>query len=134
MSKFVAFMKNNTVNKSVKEVIISDRFKDNQGEIIPFKIKGVSAKTESLVRNKYMIMKDGKPDFDADGYNREFYPLCIVYPDLNDKELQDSYGVMNSGDLLEEMLLSGEYHKLIEEISKHNGYKTYTEKVKEVKN
>ena len=58
-----------------------------------------------------------------------------VFPDLKNKELQDSYGVYNDTDLLKELLLAGELNSYFEAIEKINGYtKTLSEKIDEIKN
>ena len=55
----------------------------------------------------------------------------LVYPDLNDKELQDSWGVMDSKELINAMLLPGEYSSLLQEVQKINGWDINIEDIKE---
>ena len=60
---------------------------------------------------------------------------CVVFPNLNDKDLQDSYGVMGAEKLLKEMLKPGEYQDLIKKIQEVNGFNvSMDELVEEAKN
>ncbi len=61
---------------------------------------------------------------------------CIVEPNLYDKELQDSYGVMTPEELLKEMIDDpGEYQDFASFVQDYNGFNTsFEEKVEEAKN
>ena len=48
-----------------------------------------------------------------DAYFCKLAAACTVLPNLNDKELQDSYGVMSAEQLLKVMLSVGEYNTLL---------------------
>ena len=60
----------------------------------------------------------------------------VVYPNLNDKDLQDSYGVMTPEDLLTEMVDNpGEYNAFGKFINEYNGFtEGLNEKVEKAKN
>ena len=61
---------------------------------------------------------------------------CVVEPNLYDKDLQDSYGVMSPDDLLKEMIDDpGEYQEFATFVQNFNGFNTTLEdKVEEAKN
>ena len=60
---------------------------------------------------------------------------CTVYPNLNDAELQDSYGVKGADALLKKMLLPGEYTEYKAKVMEVNGYDMSMEElVDEAKN
>ena len=60
---------------------------------------------------------------------------CIVYPDLRNAELQNSYQVMGAGALLKKMLKPGELQDLYVKIQEVNGFdETFEEKVDRAKN
>ena len=60
---------------------------------------------------------------------------CTVFPDLNDKELQDSYGVMGADSLLKAMLTPGEYAGYLDKVQELNGFDlTMDEAVQQAKN
>lgn len=134
MSKFAAFMKRDLENLE-KEYVISDRFVDENGNIIKFKLRPMPTALEKILNKECRKIKnDGTVEFDAERYENEITEACVVYPDLKDVELQDFYGVQSATDLLSEMLLLGEARKLQEAIQDINGIKTFDEKVKEAKN
>lgn len=119
-----------------KEVIIGDRFVDREGKTVAFKIKSITAKDEQVIRNvcTTIDMKTKQTKFDTGKYQAMLNAACVVYPDLGNAELQDSYGVKNKPDLLSEMLLPGEFATLSEEVAKLNGFKTIKELTEEAKN
>lgn len=61
---------------------------------------------------------------------------CVVDPNLNDKELQDSYGVMGAEQLIQEMLDDpGEYNEFMSRVQSYHGFdQSFREKVDEAKN
>ena len=69
-------------------------------------------------------------------YMARLIVASVVEPDLNNKELQDSYGVMGAEDLIKEMIdNAGEYNAFAEFIQKYNGFtETIQEEVNEAKN
>ena len=73
---------------------------------------------------------------DTSKYLAKMICACIVEPNLYDKELQDSYGVMTPEDLLAEMVDDpGEYNNLAAFIQEYNGFtETIEEKVEQAKN
>ena len=60
---------------------------------------------------------------------------CTVYPNLNDKGLQDSYHVMGAEDLLKTMLTPGEYTDYVAKVQEVCGFDTtLQDEVDEAKN
>jgi len=60
---------------------------------------------------------------------------CTVFPDLNDKTLQDSYSVMGADHLLRAMLTPGEYAEYLRQVQKICGFDVpFDELVDEAKN
>ena len=63
--------------------------------------------------------------------------MCVrttVYPDLQDKELQDSYGVMSAEELISTMLTPGEFEDYATAVMKANGFDDEENLVEEAKN
>ena len=59
----------------------------------------------------------------------------VVYPDLYNKELQDSYGVTTPEDLLLEMVDDpAEYNEFVKFVQDMSGFESMSEKVDEAKN
>ena len=59
---------------------------------------------------------------DYDMYLGKLAVACTVFPDLNNKELQDSYKVMGAEALLKTMLTPGEYADYIAKIQEICGF------------
>lgn len=137
-----AFLKQNAEKIENEKVVISDRFKDENGVSIPFEIRVMTNGEDSELRKKCTkkVQVPGKKGMFTNETDYEAYVglqavNCVVYPDLKDSELQDSYGVMGELALLKAMLTLGEYANLLEEVQKINGFdKDMQELVDETKN
>ena len=69
-------------------------------------------------------------------YIQKMVVASVVVPDLYDKELQDSYGVMTPEELLLAMVDNpGEYNELASFVQRFQGFDvSFEDKVKEAKN
>lgn len=134
------FLKQNTIPVENQEVEVSKRFKDDAGNTVKFEIKSISNEMDDALRKKNTRqVKKAKgvvvPELDQQKYFVDLVLKSLVYPDLDDKELQDSWGVMDSRELINAMLLPGEYTALLQEVQKINGWDLNVEDIKdEVKN
>lgn len=135
---FNSFFKQNAKVVENKKVAISERFTNENGEIETFEIRAISAQDDQLLRENCTIIKDinGQklPMIDSNKYQAMLCAACVVYPDLGNAELQDSYGVKTKQDLLTSMLLPAEFQDLATEVNKVNGFRTLGELTKEAKN
>jgi hypothetical protein len=77
-----------------------------------------------------------RPKLNTSKYIAKMTAASILEPNLYDKDLQDSYGVMTPEDLLKEMIDDpGEYNDLVAFVQNFNGFNTTLEdKVEEAKN
>ena len=134
------FLKQNTIPVENQEVEVSKRFKDDAGNTVKFEIKSISNEMDDALRKQNTRqVKKAKgvivPELDQQKYFVDLVLKSLVYPDLDDKELQDSWGVMDSRELINAMLLPGEYAALLQEVQKINGWDLNVEDIKdEVKN
>ena len=134
------FLKQNTIPLENQEVEVSKRFKDYAGNTVKFEIKSISNEMDDALRKQNTRqVKKAKgvivPELDQQKYFVDLVLKSLVYPDLDDKELQDSWGVMDSRELINAMLLPGEYTALLQEVQKINGWDLNVEDIKdEVKN
>ena len=143
MSSFSKFMKSNKIMKENTTFPATKSLVDEDGKPLPWVIKPLTTKEHENIRESCMIEVPvtGKPNMfrprlDTSKYIAKMVASCVVEPNLYDKELQDSYGVMTPEDLLREMVDDpGEYNDLIEFIQNFNGFNTTLEdKVEEAKN
>lgn len=136
-----AFLKGNAAPISDVEVIVSDRFKDDDGNTVPWTVRLIRpGENDDLMKeatSSKFIPKSGMyaSKVDMNKYLKTLAITSTVDPDLNDKDLQDSYGVMSASDLLDEMLTAGEYNEYLKQIQKINGFDvSFDDKVDEAKN
>lgn len=122
MSSLKAFL--NPIKVENKEVIVSERFVED-GKPVPFVIRPVTQEeNEEILRRFRKTVKKGKDvqeTFDQIGYSHELVVTAVVFPNLNDEELQKAYGVLGSTKLLKKMLLIGEFAALAEEVRNLSG-------------
>lgn len=138
MSGFEAFLKQNKKNSN--ETIkfpASEDFVDENGKVIDWEIKPLKTKDADKIRKACSTQnKKGLLIVDNEKFNRMVAATCTVYPNLNDAELQDSYGVMGEEDLIEQLLdKDGEYQAYVKKCLEVSGYKKQmSELVDEAKN
>lgn len=119
MSNLSYFLAGNVEKRKNKKMIISERFKDEAGKPVPWEIRSVTASEDAALRKDCTTQKQvpGKrgqytSNFDANTYIEKLITKAVVYPDLNNTELQDSYGVKGAESLARVMLYKDEYDKL----------------------
>ena len=143
MSKFSRFMKQNKIKKENTTFAPTKSLLDENGEPIKFKIKPLTTKENDDIRDVCTIDVPviGKPNMFRPKLNTAKYLSkmlcsCIIEPDLFDKELQDSYGVMTPEDLIKEMIDDpGEYQDFVVFVQDFNGFNvTLENKVDDAKN
>lgn len=135
-----AFLKNNVEIVNQVEYVASNRIKAGD-EPVAWKINVLQNKVIDKLRNRYTKMiKDGKTGvtrekFDSQGFNDAMLLESIVFPNLDDMELQDSWGVNDPLELVKEMLTPGEYADLLNAVVEAQGFEVgMDEKVRAVKN
>ena len=120
MSNLSCFLAGNVEKRENKKVVISDRFKD-KGKPVEWEIRSISAEEDESIRKACTrkIPVVGKKnqytqDFEADAYLTKLAAKAAVFPNLNDAELQSSYGVMGGEQLIKVMLYKDEFDRLTE--------------------
>lgn len=141
MSNLSVFLKQNAIVADEVKVSVSDRFLEN-GKPVKWTVKPITSQRDELLRKECTkrIPVNGKrgqytQETDYNQYLGKMAVVCTVFPNLNDKELQDSYEVMGAEDLLKTMLLPGEYAAYIERVQEICGFDvTLEDKIEEAKN
>lgn len=143
MSNFSKFMKQNKVKKENTTYAVTKSLTDENGQPLLWTIKPISTSQNDVIRDECTkdIQIVGKPNMFRPKLNTSKYiakMICasVVEPNLNDKALQDSYGVMTPEELLKEMVDDpGEYNDFAAFVQQFNGFtNTMGEKVEEAKN
>ena len=141
MSDFSVFMAGSAVTDGTVKYVASKRFIKNK-KPVEWELKPVSSSLDESIRKECtkkvpIAGKRGQytQDVDTDKYIGKLCVACTVYPNLNDAELQDSYGVKSGDELLKKMLLPGEYTEYKTKVMEVNGYDMSMEElVDEAKN
>lgn len=143
MSQFRLFMKQNKQpRENVKYPAVSS-LRDENGEPLEWELRPVTSKENDLIRDECTaeIPVAGKPNLyrpklNASLYLRKLIAASVVFPDLYDAELQDSYGVKSPEELLCAMVdRPGEYGELAAFVQKLNGFDiSLEEKAEQAKN
>ena len=141
MSNFEAFMAGNANQTETTKYVASKRF-TAKGKPVEWELKPIDTDLDEAIRKDCTkkVPIPGKrgqynQEVDTDKYMARTCVACIVYPNLNDVELQNHYGVKDGMALLKKMLLPGEYTELKAKVMEVNGYDMSMEElVDEAKN
>lgn len=142
MGTLSAFLAENALPVENIKFAASRRFLSPDKKPMEWEIKAISSTEDEALRKactKRVPVPGKKNQFqrelDADAYLGKLAVACTVFPNLNDKELQDSYKVMCGDALLKAMLTPGEYADYLTKIQEVCGFdETLQDEVDEVKN
>lgn len=114
-----AFYKENKQPEKQVQYVVSDKFVDPETKKpIPWTIREISADEDQALKDKFTTIEKDKRTgtrteiFDDNKYVLGLATWGVVEPDLNDGNLQKSYGVKSPMRLLQRMLSAGEIQKL----------------------
>lgn len=141
MSDFTVFMAGNAQKAGTVKYVASKRF-GTKNKPVEWELKAIDSDLDEAIRKECtkkvpVAGKRGQytQETDTDKYIAKMCAACTVYPNLNDAELQDSYGVKSADALLRKMLLPGEYTEYKAKVMEVNGYDMSMEElVDEAKN
>ena len=133
MSKLSAFL-NPVISTEEKEIQISDRFRDEDGNPALFKIRALTQEETDLITKKATrsVKTNGQTveKLDSVDFARRMVVAATVEPDFSSKEACDHFGVLDPLQVPGKMLFSGEYAKLLREITELSGFSDLEEDVK----
>ena len=130
MGTLSAFLAENALPVENIKFAASRRFlSPDKKKPMEWEIKAISSTEDEALRKactKRVPVPGKKNQFqrelDADAYLGKLAVACTVFPNLNDKELQDSYKVMGGDALLKAMLTPGEYADYLTKIQEVCGF------------
>lgn len=131
------FFKNKAKQVDDVRVVVSERFIDEETDK-PYEwvLHPISTKLVEEITKKNTVTKlvNGKrvKETNEENLNADLLEHVVLFPQLNDAKLQDSYGVTNVNDLLGAMLYPGETQVLIQALEDVMSGKANT--VSELKN
>ena len=136
-----AFLAGNAIKTKEQEYVASKRFVDKDGNPIPWKLRVITndeldAMTKRCRKREYNP-KTREYSITTDSTQLELDMICaaVVYPNLNDAKLQDSYGTVGAENTVKAMLTPGEYTDLARAVTEVAGFQMgMEEQVKTAKN
>lgn len=130
------FLNAHPVDNLTEEVVISDRFKDADGNLLKFKIKAMTnPEFDELRKRSTEIKKNRKIEFDVSKFNCGVVINHTLEPSFKDAESIKKLGCATPEEYLNKVLLAGEIATLAEHIQRISGFTTeMSELVDEAKN
>lgn len=135
MSEFDVFFKS---SRSIRDCYFYEVCKDiidESGEIVKWKLRPIKTEEEEEIRENSMEVVNGQMRLNRQKYMDSLTAASVVYPNLYDSELQDSYNAKTPEVLLKRMVsIPGEYTALCRLVQEKNGFTSLKEDVDEAKN
>lgn len=142
MSDFSAFLAQNKRKQENIKFAVSKNFIGADGNPIEWELRAVTADEDEAIRRastkKVKVVGRNNSytsEMDSNTYLAKLTTASVVFPDLTNAELQNSYGVMGEEKLLKAMLTGGEFITLSGKVAEINGFDTeVNDLVEEAKN
>lgn len=122
-----AFFVENEAGEQTKQIIVSEKFVDKDGNPIPWTIKKISGERERLIENGCVTERVDRRTGtvtqlrDDNLYIASLAADAVVFPDLANSELQKNRGAKGKVDLLRKMLSVGELLRLSTAVTEFSG-------------
>lgn len=133
--KLSEFLIKNPVNNLTKEVYVSSRFVDEQGNKIPFKIKAMSGEAYASYRKQALSITKNGVEFDTKKFNELIVINQTVDPNFREADAIKAAGCVTPEQYMYRSLLAGEIDALAAKISELSGFNVTIEEARDsVKN
>lgn len=101
-------------------VMISARFRDEDGKPVPFKIRAMSQEENARISRQSMRLvrggKCGEKELDTEVYTNRIIVAATIEPDFSSEAMCKAYGTMDPVEIPGKMLYAGEYKRLMDAI------------------
>ncbi len=135
MSEFDLFFKENRKERECYFSQVCSDIKDEKGNVIKWKLRPLTTEEEAEIRKECSETIEGSLKLDTDKYIEKLISASVVYPNLYDADLQDSYQCKTPEKLLKKIVnLPGEYAALTRLVQEKNGFKGFKAQVDLAKN
>ena len=136
-----AFLKENKIKREAYEYVASKDFVDGEGNPIPWKIRPLTNEEMDNLRDRFTkrvknkLTQKTEEVFDKEGFTMEMATTAIEFPQLDDAQLQEAYGVVGADSLLKAMLTPGELQDLFLAVNEASDFEVgMGQKIKQAKN
>ena len=135
MNDLSVFLKENRKARENVFYCAGRDIKDSEGNIVKWEIRPISTSEEEKIREECTDCSGGRYKLNVNRYIEKMIAEAVVFPNLYDAKLQDSYGVKSPEALVKEILDEpGDYSRLAKFVQELNGFKSLREDIEEAKN
>lgn len=110
---------------------VSNRFVDENGNKLPFKIKAISGEAYASYRKEALKITKNGAEFDTKRFNELIVINHTIDPNFRDAEAVKAAGCITPEQYMYRSLLAGEIDALAAKISELSGFNTTIEEAKE---
>lgn len=138
MSKLDWFL-NPSEKETEKEIVVSERFKDDKGKPATIKLKAITQADNNVIMRRCTIKEKGRNGVNTDRldtqkYTAELILACIIEPNFRDPKFVESMGVASPSEALTRLFNVGEYSKISQAVLELMGLSNNEDLVEEAKN
>lgn len=135
MNTFDLFFKENRNERECYFAEVCSDIKNEEGNIIKWKLRPLSTSEEEEIREDSTNNINGILKLNMKKYLEKLIAASVVYPNLYDASLQDSYHCKTPEELLKQLVnVPGEYSALAKLVQEKNGFKSLKDEVETAKN
>lgn len=133
MKKLESFLKYSEIKQENIKFVVDENIKDEEGNPIEWELRKLKAQDSKIAEEEAfkLNIETQEAKFDQRAYRNKIVSMSVKYPDLNNAELQNAFGVRTPEDLLGAMLDLGPYQKLEQKVTLINGFKKTSQEVKD---
>lgn len=135
MNNLEVFLNENKTKRENVFYAASSSFKDSDGNAVKWELRPVTTAEEEDIRASCSVYGDNGSRLDMNRYIAALVARSVVYPNLYDAKLQDSYNVKTPEALIVSMVDSpGEFGRLVKRVQQLNGFTSLDEDIAAAKN
>lgn len=142
MNNLQLFLKGNKKKRENEKYAVTKSICDENGNPVEWEFRPLTVTEVEDIRadnTKTVIVNEvtgqSKEVVDNNSMLRQIIVSATVFPNLYDKTLLESYGVLKPEDLLVQLVDNpGEYNELGRKINQMNGFETLDQKIEKAKN
>lgn len=126
LEAYMNLAKEQRISQIEKEIIVSKRVKDSNGNPIKWKIKAMTDEQYDALLEKHktnqIVNGELVEKFNRVSWQSELIVESVIDPDLRNDKLCTAYGTHDPIEAIRKMLTPGEYLNLVKQVLAINGY------------
>lgn len=135
MNTFDLFLKENRKERQCYYAEVCKDIKDEKGNIVKWKFTPLTTREEEEIREEATETVNGNLKLNMNKYIEKLITASVIYPNLYDATLQDSYNCKTPESLLKAIVnIPGEYSDLARLVQEKNGFNSLREDIEKAKN